>query len=128
MDAIVQIANMLVGSVILLVTKPLDGGLTAYLSTTFLVLVAMPGAVGLLISLVGSVPHDLRFDSLIARWFSWCIVGPLRLVWWLIRSVFRQIRRNAFGSGHRQTERTPRGHSHDHGSQRPHHHEDEDDE
>ncbi|RMG22946.1 MAG: hypothetical protein D6724_09380 [Armatimonadetes bacterium] len=82
-----QILQMLSGAAQQAILHPLQGGIEAWLVTTALIFVVMPGLMGILISMIGKPPKELAFGNLLSFWIKWCVFGPITLAWHIIRFI-----------------------------------------
>lgn len=81
MEFIQAALTALFGSIHLLVTQPLQGGIVAYLSTTIIFCVALPGAAGIVFSIFGKTPRFLQIDQLMSWWWKVWIATPASWIW-----------------------------------------------
>lgn len=103
MEFIQAALTALVGSIQLLVTEPLQGGIVAYLSTTVIFCVALPGAVGIVFSIFGKIPRFLQIDQLMSWWWKVWITIPASWIWsaiqWLAPRLARLLMAIAVACG-----------------------------
>jgi hypothetical protein len=91
MDFITQLFTMLMGAATLAITHPFEGGIIAWLSTSFIVFVIFPCSLSLpWIFFQADPPHELRIDVRTRWWFDHCIALPLAMLWRGMRWLMRQ--------------------------------------